>query len=528
MSRAAAFPKTQKSQRAGLVRLMNLVGLKHDGTQAMGLDASIVRAGSRAYRAIMGTSSAARFLMDDSQTQAQKSTLERLFDTAATLFWEKGYAATTTREIAAAVGIQQASLYYHIASKEDLLYQLCVSSLERLRSDVESALAEVHDPLGRIRIFIRVHLATLLTYQVRHVTMLTELRALSDRHHQDVLGLRKQYADLVRSMLQEAQTAAAVRTDIPAQYLYLALLNVLNWAVVWFRRDQELPAERLAGVFTPVFLDGAAASPVRPSRHPFAASRQHKSTSRTRKVSEPVDKPTAERLLNAAAALFAKKGYAATSTREIAALLRIQKASLYYHIESKEDLLYDISKSSLEQIRSDVEAAVRSVSDPLEKTRTLIRTHIVSMLRDQEKHSATLSEMRALSKDRLAHVIALRDTYEELVRSVLQEGQSAGALRGDIPVKYLRLILLGLVNRVEVWYRPGGPLAPGDLGELLAAIFLNGAAAATRDCAPSQQYRVVSEKCVERETAIVCFSGIPIHHEGVWHLTAHRFRLSRT
>jgi TetR/AcrR family transcriptional regulator, cholesterol catabolism regulator len=421
--------------------------------------------------------------MDDSQTQRQKPTLERLFDTAATLFWEKGYASTTTREIATAVGIQQASLYYHFASKEDLFYQLCVSSLEQLRTDVQSAVGEVRDPLGRIRALIRAHLATLLTHQVRHVTMLTELRALSSRHHEEVLGLRKQYGSLVRSVLEEAQTAGVLRTDIPAQYLYLALLNVLNWAVLWFRRDQELPADRLSGLFTPVFLDGAAALRAQIPLLPvgFPTGQKRKSVPRARRFSEGGEKPTAERMLNAAAALFSRKGYAATSTREIAALLRIQKASLYYHIESKEDLLYSICKSSLEQIRQDVEAAVQNVSDPLERTRVLVRTHIESMLRDQDRHSATLSEMRALSKERLAHVISLRDAYEELVRSVLQEAQSAGALRGDIPVKYLCLILLGLVNRVEVWYRPSGALLPGELGEILSVIFLTGAAATARD-----------------------------------------------
>lgn len=421
--------------------------------------------------------------MDDTSTQRPKPTLERLFDTAATLFWEKGYAATTTREIATAVGIQQASLYYHFASKEDLFYQLCVSSLEQLRTDTQSALDEVRDPLGRIRSLIRAHLATLLTHQVRHVTMLTELRALSSRHHEEVLGLRKQYGSLVRSVIEEAQAAGVVRTDIPAQYLYLALLNVLNWAILWFRRDQELPADRLSGLFTPVFLDGAAAMRAQiPLMSLDVPSGQKKRpASRARKFSDGAERPTAERMLNAAAALFSKKGYAATSTREIAALLRIQKASLYYHIESKEDLLYSICKSSLEQIRQDVGAAVQNVPDPLERTRILVRTHIESMLRDQDRHSATLSEMRALSKERLAHVISLRDAYEELVRTVLQEAQNAGALRGDIPVKYLCLILLGMVNRVEVWYRHSGALSPGELGEILAVIFLTGAAATARD-----------------------------------------------
>jgi AcrR family transcriptional regulator len=96
----------------------------------------------------------------DAPVPALRSTPERVLDTAAALFWEKGYAATTTREIAAAVGIQQASLYYHVASKEGLLYQLCVSSMEQLLADVERAVAQPGDSLDRLRVLIGAHLGT--------------------------------------------------------------------------------------------------------------------------------------------------------------------------------------------------------------------------------------------------------------------------------------------------------------------------------------------------------------------------------
>jgi len=115
--------------------------------------------------------------------------------------------------------------------------------------------------------------------------------------------------------------------------------------------------------------------------------------------------------------------------------------------------------------------------DPLERTRTLVRAHVENLIRDQDKHAAAVSEMRALSGSRLAEVIHLRDQYEELVRSVLQDAQRAGALRGDIPAKYLCLALLGLLNRVEVWYRHDGDLSPVQLEEVFEAIFLAGAAA---------------------------------------------------
>ena len=63
------------------------------------------------------------------------------------------------------------------------------------------------------------------------------------------------------------------------------------------------------------------------------------------------------------------------------------------------------------------------------------------------------------------------------MRSVLEHAQGAGVLRQDIPVKYLSLHLLGMMNRVEVWYRPKGSLSPAQIGELLGSIFLSGAAA---------------------------------------------------
>ena len=413
--------------------------------------------------------------------EPKRGTLERLFDTAATLFRDKGYAATTTREMAATLGIQQASLYYHITSKEDLFYQLCVSSLTHLHSDVESAVHEVHEPLGRICTLIRVHLQTLLVHQCRHVIMLTELRALSNAHHADVLALRKKYARLVESVLEEGQAAGVIRRDVPSKYLYLALLNVLNWAVLWFRREQELPADRIAGLFTPIYLHGAAASPTHESLvPPDLTAQRRKAAAKAQRAATP-EQSTSERMLRSAAALFSKKGYSATSLREIAALLRIQKASLYYHIAGKEDLLFEICSASLRQIRRDVEAAIQTVPGPLERTRALVRAHIESMLRDQDQHTVTLSEMRALSEGRLAQVISLRDAYEDLVRSVLEQGQDAGVLRRDIPVKYLSLHLLGMLNRVEVWYRANGALTPAQIGDLLAVIFLSGAAAVPGD-----------------------------------------------
>lgn len=397
--------------------------------------------------------------------KSDTSTRDRLLDTAAALFWEKGYAATTTREIAARVGIQQASLYYHVACKEDLLYQLGVSSLDQLQSEVQSAVDAARDPVDRLSAFIHAHLSTLLKHQIRHVTVLTGLHGLSTRHRADVLALRKRYADLVRSLLEQAQAAGRLRTDIPARYLYLALLNILNWAVFWFRHGRAASVSEVARTFQLLYLEGAL----------DASQPQAVAAKGTRKRKRPASRrSTPERMLDKAADLFSSKGYTAASTREIAASLGMRKASLYYHIKTKEDLLYTITVSSLKQIRSDVEQALGAVQNSRERVEALIAAHVESLLRDQGRHAAALTEMQFLSPVRRAEVIGLRDAYESLVRSVLAEAQTAGVLRSDIPVKYLCLALLGLLNRLVVWYRRKGSLSADQMGHLMIEVFLNG------------------------------------------------------
>jgi AcrR family transcriptional regulator len=142
-------------------------------------------------------------------------TVDRLLDTSALLFWEKGYTATTTREIASALNIQQASLYYHIASKEDLLHRLCVSAIQGFLTSVPPALEGTTDPLERIRVIIRTHISTLLKHQERNVAMLTEMRALSPRHRAEVVKLRESYLNILRAAIQEAKPPATFEPIFP-------------------------------------------------------------------------------------------------------------------------------------------------------------------------------------------------------------------------------------------------------------------------------------------------------------------------
>lgn len=187
---------------------------------------------------------------------SRDSTADRLLDEAATLFWRQGYAATTTRQLASALGIQKASLYHHITSKEELLFQISLTSLHRITSEVISRTTAA-EPSERIAVLIRTHLEVALTDRDLHATMLTELRSLSAEHRAEVLAGRDAYQAEVRAIIEAEQLAGRLRASLGPEQLTLAMLNLLNWSIFWYRADGEDSIADIAELLRTVFLDGA-------------------------------------------------------------------------------------------------------------------------------------------------------------------------------------------------------------------------------------------------------------------------------
>lgn len=181
----------------------------------------------------------------------------QLLSAAATLFRSAGYTASTTRQLARSLGIQSASLYYHIGKKEDLLYEISVVCLDRLQRAVEAALAAQDDPVEAIGTLIRTHLRTALADTDAHLTMLLELRSLSPRRRTHVVALRDQYEKLVRRVIASGQAAGILRADVRAKHLALALLNLVNWSIFWYQPRRGLSAEALGVLLADLFLNGA-------------------------------------------------------------------------------------------------------------------------------------------------------------------------------------------------------------------------------------------------------------------------------
>jgi AcrR family transcriptional regulator len=184
---------------------------------------------------------------------------------------------------------------------------------------------------------------------------------------------------------------------------------------------------------------------------------------------------TANRILVDAAVLFRARGYEKTTTREISDALGIRKASLYHHVSSKEDLLYDICLAALREVEIGAKEAAEAADGPGAKLRAMIRGHTQAMLANVDFSHTMLTDMRSLSGDRLLRVVELRDTYERWAEQLIKDAQGSGEIRSDYSARHLALALFNLLNWTMFWYRPDGDLSPEQLAGLLETMFIDGA-----------------------------------------------------
>ncbi|MFN3928264.1 MAG: TetR/AcrR family transcriptional regulator [Thermoflexus sp.] len=170
-------------------------------------------------------------------------------------------------------------------------------------------------------------------------------------------------------------------------------------------------------------------------------------------------------ILRAAGRLFSQRGYYGTSIRDIARAIRLQGGSLYAHIASKEELLWEIVDEAAQAFLSGLEPIVRSEHPPLEKLRLAVAAHLRVVTERQDAAVVFNHEWRALSPKRRSEILARRDAYEVLFREILREGINAGVFRADLDVPLLTRFILTALNGVAVWYNPKGPLSTAQIAE---------------------------------------------------------------
>lgn len=192
------------------------------------------------------------------------------------------------------------------------------------------------------------------------------------------------------------------------------------------------------------------------------------------KKGQPQRRNRQEEVIDAAIKVFWKKGYSAASIQDVADHVGVLKGSLYYYIDSKEDLLFRIFDESHRQAMVIIEeTAALEASSALDRLAAFFERWLLWYLRHLERVSLYFNEWRYLTGARRETVIEQRKFYEKFVRDLIIEAQAEGSVPTEVNPKLATFFLLGAINAVPTWYRANGPDRPEQIAETYRQMVLS-------------------------------------------------------
>lgn len=182
---------------------------------------------------------------------------------------------------------------------------------------------------------------------------------------------------------------------------------------------------------------------------------------------------TRDDILEAAAQVFRKKGFHGASMADIAEAVNLQKASLYHHVSSKQEILFELLDRALELLLERI-SPIASLKLPAdERLCRMIRAYLQILAENTDLSAVLLFEHRSLEGRQHARHIPNRDKFEALWREVLEDGVRAKQfVCDDIPLT--ARAILGIMNWTITWYSPSGPLTIEQIADSYSALLLNG------------------------------------------------------
>jgi TetR/AcrR family transcriptional regulator, cholesterol catabolism regulator len=176
----------------------------------------------------------------------------------------------------------------------------------------------------------------------------------------------------------------------------------------------------------------------------------------------------------AALRLFKEKGYHATSMRDIAEAVGINKGSLYSYIRAKEDLLIPVFERAMGVLLAQIEQITADPSlSPTERLQRAIHAHVTAVADNLDVLTVYLSEWRQLATESLAKNRMQRERYAALFHEILNDGMATGEFR-SMDTRIAMLGMIGMCNYLFRWYRPEGRLTPDQVADELIEMVMQG------------------------------------------------------
>ena len=169
---------------------------------------------------------------------------EEVFQAAAKLMVQKGYGGTSISDIAKAVGMTKAGLYHHITSKQDMLFQILIHTMDGVERDVIEPVKQVEDPEERLREIIRLHLRRLFENGLEFALLFPERRHLEPAQQETVVQRGKNYLGLICVAMRELADQGKLQ-DLDINIAAVHILQTITGIARWYTKDTGISEDHL-------------------------------------------------------------------------------------------------------------------------------------------------------------------------------------------------------------------------------------------------------------------------------------------
>jgi TetR/AcrR family transcriptional regulator, cholesterol catabolism regulator len=190
--------------------------------------------------------------------EAMLDSRQEILRTAARLFQQRGYHATSMNDVASALKLSKGGLYHHFQSKDEILFNLMDHAMDLTQERVINPVRDIPDAEGRLRALIRRHIEVVLSVRDREITvMLHENHPLPPSLRRRINARKKDYVHFVENLIAEVQRARHSSRSVSPRAAAFALLGMINWLYQWYRPEGTLQQEHLVQQYTEIFFAGA-------------------------------------------------------------------------------------------------------------------------------------------------------------------------------------------------------------------------------------------------------------------------------
>jgi len=183
---------------------------------------------------------------------------QEILRTAARLFQERGYDATSMNDVASALKLSKGGLYHHFQSKDEILFDIMSHAMDITEERVINVVRRIDGVEERLRRLIRLHIEVVLSEEDREITvMLHENHPLPAGLRRKINARKKDYVHFVENLVGDVQRQRGSSSTVTPRAAAFALLGMINWIYQWYKPDGTLTGDAIASQYTDLFFRGA-------------------------------------------------------------------------------------------------------------------------------------------------------------------------------------------------------------------------------------------------------------------------------